>query len=384
MLDIRRYERNYLVFGSAAEREKVEKLIVHADSSLKIAYEIAPESERESVQELSRHFTVYSNSFSMLVEHTLQNPPEDRINTIKNRFSKSFNEFQSNYRHILTMLNQASEAERDSIIAIASEHLDASSFDRLINIETSSDQSVLPSYIQENLDNSRQSFLLLANDLAEKSWKNVLNRKNESQRIEARAIRNILSVLILTGIICIFLVTLLPQRIVRPIKVLNRILKHAGKGDFSTQAPIYTNDEIGELAGNYNDVLDQLRLYDNLKTGKIASQKRILDRLLENLPMPVCIVTINFIAPFYNTSFAQIFGSSVPIKPPDGGLEIENIEVMNNFADELKKKMSGTKNNIFLDIHDRDGEVVKLKGRLIRNSVMELESVVIVGVSEKT
>lgn len=382
MLDIRRYERNYRIFGSSTERESVEKLVADAESILKSTYEIAPDTEKELAKELSDHLTIYSNSFSMLVEHISQNPPEDRIKKIRTRLSKSFSDFQSKYRDILTKLDEATAAERDSIIANATQSMEALSLDRLINIETSSDESVQPSYIQENLDNSSQAFLDTAHNLAEESREKMNIHKNESLHIEARAKRNIISVLILTGIICIFMATSLPKKIVRPITSLNQILKKAGEGDFKAQAQTLTNDEIGDLARSYNLVIERLRLYDDLKTQKISSQKRILDRLLENLQTPVCILTANLSTFFYNTPFASIFGSSIPPKPPEGGLEIQKVEAMNDFAEKLHKNISTSVNNFFFDVSGQDDTVFKLKGRCVRNADMELESVVIVGVSE--
>jgi nitrogen fixation/metabolism regulation signal transduction histidine kinase len=177
------------------------------------------------------------------------------------------------------------------------------------------------------------------------------------------------------------MMVMLPNKIVRPITLLNQILKKAGTGDFTTEETIYTHDEIGDLAANYNQVLSKLRLYDELKSKKIASQKRIIERLLENIPIPVCIVTSNLNALFYNLAFAMIFGPSVPQKPPEGGLELESIETMKIFSEKISEKVYSTTTEFYLDVTDRDGKIVKLKGRLVRNSIMELESIVMVGVS---
>jgi len=381
MLDIRRYERNYRLFGTFAERDSVEKLVTDAESMINNAYKIAPAADKILVKELSGHLTIYSNSFSMLAEHISQNPPEDRIKQIRTQLSKNLGDFQSEYRDILTKLDQASSAEIDSIILQAMKSIDTLSFDHLVNTKTSSDQSLQPSYIQENLDNSFQAFLDTTHNLANKSWGNMLTHKNESLHIEARAKRNIISVLILTVIICIFMVTLLPQKIVRPITSLNQILKKAGEGDFSAQARIHTNDEIGDLAISYNHMIDRLRFYDDLKTKKIASQKRIINRILENLQIPVCILTENLSTHFYNTAFANIFGPSFPQKPPEEGLEIGKVAEMKDFAEKLQEIIPKAVNEFSIDLTGQDGIVLKLKGRLVRNPVMKLESIIIVGIS---
>ena len=179
------------------------------------------------------------------------------------------------------------------------------------------------------------------------------------------------------------MVTSLPRKIVKPITSLNQILKKAGEGDFKTQAEILTDDEIGDLAKTYNLFIERLQLYDDLKTQKISSQKRILDRLLENLELPVCILTADFNTFFYNSSFSNIFGSSIPPRPPEGGLEIEKIDPMKDFVEKLQKNISTSANNFFFDITGTDDTVITVKGRCVRNADMELESIIIIGVSEK-
>jgi len=81
--------------------------------------------------------------------------------------------------------------------------------------------------------------------------------------------------------------------------------------------------------------------------------------------------------------FASIFGSSIPPRPPEGELEIEKVEAMKNFVEKLHINISTSVNNFFLDLSGQNNTVFKLKGRCIRNADMELESVVIVGVSEE-
>ena len=375
MLDIRRYEINYRMFGSSTERESVEKLIAHADSLLVSANDIAPTPERVVITGLADHLGIYSNSFSMLVEHILQYPPETSIQQ-KARLSNRLNEFQSAYRDILEVLDDASPAIRDSILTRANKDIDLFSLDLL----AMSDRPGQPFYIQENLDNSRQAFLDSAHELARRGWKNMLEHREQSLRIEARAKRNIISVLILTCIVCVFMVGYLPRIIVRPITSLNRTFRKAQEGDFKAFAPVQSNDEIGDLAHSYNLMMDRLSMYDNLKTKKIASQKRAFDRFMENLDVPACIVTSDMVAVFYNTAFADIFGRSLPAKAPDGGIAIKQIETMSGFIEELRKKISETANNFIMDIADREGKPVRLKGRVVRNALMKLESIVLIGI----
>jgi len=374
MLDIRRSERNFRMFGGRSERESAERLIAHADSVLGQAHLIAPASEKELIDELRGHLEIYSNSFNMLVEHIGRYPPETAVQQ-KTRLSRSLNEFQAAYRSILSRLEQASADKRDSILAEAVKSLDIFSLD----LAEPPSQGGQPLYIQDNLDRSSRDFLSMAHLLAERSWENMQDHKEESLRIDARAKRNIITVLILTGIVGVFMVVVLPRIIMRPITLLSRTLKKAQDGDFKAITPVQFHDEIGELARSYNNLIERFRRFDELKTQKIASQKRAFDRFIENLDTPACILAKDRTAVYYNTLFSELFGPSVPPKPPENGLNISQVESMRVFAEGVRQKVGENANNFVMEFHDSSGAAVRMKGRIVRNALMKLESVVLIG-----
>ncbi|MCE5249081.1 HAMP domain-containing protein [bacterium] len=380
MLDIRRDERNYRMFGNPTERTGIEEKIARTKSLVSEAYKITPVQDQDIINNLSDHFTVYSNSFNMLVEHITENPPEEEVlKRARTQFSQKLLDFQTTYLKILTEIEKASPAQRDSVLSRANENLS----DIFLNFATSESQTMQPSYIQENLENSRQDFLETAHSLAEKSWENMEAHKEESLRIEARAKRNIISVLIVTGLFCILMVTYIPRYIVRPITSLNRIFRKAEEGDYYARAVVQSNDEVGDLAVSYNQMMNRLRGYDELKTKKIASQKRSVDRLLENINVPICILNDKLFATYYNTLFANLFVSIIAPKPPAAGLDFSKIHEMGKFVEELRKKILHAENEFVLATTLPDGTGKTFKGRLVRDHVMSLESIILVGAAVK-
>jgi len=374
MHDIGRHERNFRMFGGRTERESVEKLIARADSIIRDTRATASPGERDILTELSGHLDMYSNSFMMLVEHIAAHPPETS-DAQKARLSKRLGAFQSIYRKILADLEKASPAERDSILVKAEHDLDIFSLDLLA---MSGDQEQ-PSYIKENLETSRKLFLTKADELSRRSWENMRLHREETRQVEARAKRNIISVLILTGLVSIFMILYLPKYIIHPISSLNRVFRKAEEGDLKAFAHIHSHDEIGDLAMSYNRMLERLAAFDDLKTRKIASQKRAFDRFVENLDMPVCILSIEFVALFYNAAFASLFGKSVPLKPPDNGWDAKKSESMTSLVEALKARVAENINNFLIEFEDIDGNPVRMKGRVVRNSLMEPESIVLIG-----
>jgi hypothetical protein len=384
MIDMQSFEKNYRIFGSKVEHGTIQHLIVYSDSLIQSALKIAPESERGTFNELTRKLADYQNSFNMLSVQIAENPPDKRIERIRQRLNQDFGEFEARYRKIQSQLDlMPPSAVRDSVLAEAARFIDVFSIDQIINFNTATGVPIEASFIQISLDKARQEFLDKAHQLEAMNWSNMQIHKEESLKIEARAKRNIITILLMTGIICFFMIVMLPVYIVRPITSLSAMLRRSPDGDFELPSIIKSHDEIGELAASYTEVIDRLRQYDDLKTKKIASQKRAIDRLLENLAVPVCILTKNLTAPYYNALFANLFGASVFSKAPEGGLDITHIPEMHEFTEEVRKRSVQPNNDFSFSVTVPNGQQVAFKGRLVRNNVMNLESIVIVGASEK-
>ena len=379
MRDIRRDERNFRMFGNDKERENIEKNIAEVRKIIHETEQIVPREYESIVAELSNHLNIYSNTFDMVVEHISKNPPrEEVLKKIRSSVDHSFDDFLKTYRQMIESLDNASSSERDSVLAEINEKIESFSYNLFLD-SASSGQPEQPHYIQENLENSRLNFLKSAQLLAQKSWENMEFHKEESRRIEARAIRNIITVLFITGILCIIIVTYLPRYIVKPITSLHRTLKIAEKGDYNVQAVTQTNDEIGDLVVSYNQMLRRLQLYDTIKTKKIAAQKRSMERLLDQINVPVCILNEKLNVQYYNDLFARYFDSVFPSKIPNGGFEIFNIVVLKDLFDELHKNTTSGTREFVIRIPDIHGNVRLFNGQIVRDTVMNLESVIITG-----
>ncbi|MFC1485398.1 HAMP domain-containing protein [Candidatus Latescibacterota bacterium] len=379
MLDIRRNERNYRLIGSSTERDAVESGFVQARDMLGHARDIARQSDQPIIQNLLHHLALYEESFDLLTDHITTTPPEERIIQLESQLETELGDFQKRYHEIMGRLETASPAERDSLIALVNDAMDAISFERLVSSGVNGDNSAQPVYIQDNLNRSAQEFLGAAQVLAEQSWQNMHEHRTESLSIEARATRNIIMVMIFTGFLYLWMVTVMPRQIIKPITQLNALIKKAGEGDFRGHARQYSNDEIGDLASTYNNMLDRIWQYDELKTKKISSQKRMIDRLLDMLPVPVCLLSANLVLFYYNQAFVELFGGVIPPKPPDMGLEVVKFEHLRQFVEEIQLALSGTKTEFVIQLESQDGTTHRFRGRLIRNAMMEQESVVLLG-----
>ena len=82
------------------------------------------------------------------------------------------------------------------------------------------------------------------------------------------------------------------------------------------------------------------------------------------------------------SSFISIFGSSIPPRPPEGGLNLNDFDSMEVFLEKIQKKVLNSVNDFNIEISGVDESIHAFRGRIIRNSLMELESIVLIGISE--
>lgn len=72
---------------------------------------------------------------------------------------------------------------------------------------------------------------------------------------------------------------LVARTITKPIKEMRRQARTMARGDFSQKVNVYSNDEIGQLAGTFNDMNDRLRL----SYATIEEEERKLSSVLEHM-----------------------------------------------------------------------------------------------------
>ena len=130
---------------------------------------------------------------------------------------------------------------------------------------------------------ARQVFNDFGNDLEALVRVNQEDAHKASLRAEgrfysARAITLVL--LIITTLLSIIIAWILVRYITNPIHELESAAEKVAEGDLSVQLPVKSNDEIGHLAGSFNQMTTALRL-SREKTEKQAEMLRTTNNQLE-------------------------------------------------------------------------------------------------------
>ena len=379
MLDTRRYERIYLLIGGEAERDTVFSQLKQARELLKNAAGVADQSGLQLIRYLQDDLAKYEKNFGLLIQFMNTYPPLT-AEQFPEKIAPELEKYRVRYRDLLVRLEEANPSERDSLVAHIDEQLQMFTSELLGGTGAVESGISQLTDIQDNLDLNSEEFQGNARKLAEYSWGKMQEHRIQSFYIEARAKLNIFMVVILTAFLYLYMLTSMPRQIIKPVTRLNALLRKAIAGDFREHAREYSNDEIGDLAANYNHVLDRFSQFDEMKTRKIGSQKRMIDRFLEMIPSAVCMMSANMVLLYYNQSFADLFPGILPPKPPETGIELTKVEGMENLVGELHDVLGSTKTEFSFTIKARNGESHRFKGRLIRNPLMEQESVLIMDV----
>ncbi|MBI2285530.1 HAMP domain-containing protein, partial [Candidatus Saccharibacteria bacterium] len=126
-------------------------------------------------------------------------------------------------------------------------------------------------------------------------WKMVVKIDKAEIFATLNRARNISYVILAITIIAMAGIAWLFSRIITgPISYFTQTVNQIKAGDLSKRVNIKNKDEIGELAGTFNDMTEKMQFaYRSLKQNTIEAQKekRILQALLDNLPVGVLVVT---------------------------------------------------------------------------------------------
>jgi len=112
-----------------------------------------------------------------------------------------------------------------------------------------------------------------------------------AEQYASKGARNIWVVLLLTIGFVTYLIIVLPERIVIPIRRLSNFVKRIEKGELNASIKGFPRDEIGELVHNLSRMVHQVRKIDGLKTQKIHESERKVKFLVNAISEGVIVLS---------------------------------------------------------------------------------------------
>jgi two-component system, NtrC family, sensor histidine kinase KinB len=117
---------------------------------------------------------------------------------------------------------------------------------------------------------------------------------NNARRISENAVLSISIIGIVTLNIGIVFSILLSSKLVKPIKEIIKAAKMVSEGNYGYKVSINSNDEIGNLATEFNAMIDKLKTYNDLNIGQIISEKQKNEAIIRSIDDGIIVIDTNY------------------------------------------------------------------------------------------
>jgi PAS domain S-box-containing protein len=119
----------------------------------------------------------------------------------------------------------------------------------------------------------------------------------------------------------------LAQRIVRPLSILRATATRIAGGDLDATAEIAAQDEVGQLAGDFNRMAERIRAVRRSDLGKLLIAQQTTEAAIDSLYDPVIVTDAQGAVTRLNPAAEQIFGPAAgyagrPIEAIAGGNQL--------------------------------------------------------------
>lgn len=143
----------------------------------------------------------------------------------------------------------------------------------------SGDASLLPGDIEALLQRIREGSL----QFLELNENRMYEASNQASTLSRRALVSTL-ILALSSFFAVLIFSfVLAERIVRPIYQIGEASRRLSEGDYTVKVPVQSNDEIGNLAGEFNQMANQLGKYHEMNIEQIVAEKNKADTILASI-----------------------------------------------------------------------------------------------------
>jgi two-component system, NtrC family, sensor histidine kinase KinB len=117
----------------------------------------------------------------------------------------------------------------------------------------------------------------------------MVRKSNDVQRTAERMNNITIGSVLAAVALGLFLSTLLTRRLLRPLSQLSQATKSLGEGNFNARANLHGNDELAQLARDFNSMADRLSQYRNSSLGELLQAQLAMQAAIDSLPDPVVI-----------------------------------------------------------------------------------------------
>ncbi len=159
-------------------------------------------------------------------------------------------------------------------------------FDRLQKSGTTNDMRTL--YFAE-LEAAFYKVKSAADEILAINQDAMLHKSDEVRHTAERMNAITITVVLGAFVLGIVVSTLLTRRMLQPVSALSDATRKIGEGDFNTRAHVRGNDELAQLARDFNSMAARLAEYRKSSLGELLQAHLSMQAAIDSLPDPVII-----------------------------------------------------------------------------------------------
>lgn len=130
----------------------------------------------------------------------------------------------------------------------------------------------------------------------------------QAEKLSDSSSRNMIFIIVTTILAGLTIGFFAPSKVVIPFRKLAAAMKEVQTANFNISVSIGGNDEIAELGTEFNKMVEEVRVFDDMKIKKIAFEKRKLDALSNIMDAGVIVLSIEEEILYMNRTLYEILG----------------------------------------------------------------------------
>lgn len=180
-------------------------------------------------------------------------------------------------------------------------------FSELQNIENKNGIQAAINYYDHNMLQEFNKLKQNLNDLSSMNETEMVNSKNAIVSNSKKLMYIIFTLSIISVIGGLLISRFLVNKFLKPITVLINTMKSVKEGDLNHQAPIFSEDEIGELSREFNNMTRRLDQYEHSTAGKLLTEKNKSVAIVKSISDPLVVLDTNYNIMMINSACETFF-----------------------------------------------------------------------------
>ena len=137
-------------------------------------------------------------------------------------------------------------------------------------------------------------------------------RKSDRARKSAEQMSSLMLAVTLAALLLGIAVSVsLTHRLIRPLSVLTQAVRRLGQGDLAARARLAGEDEIAQVAGEFNTMAERLAEYRRSSLGELLAAQQASQAVIDSLPDPVLVLHGSGELLNANVGAAALFGVDI-------------------------------------------------------------------------